>query len=136
MDVADNVYTHKIVVKNEYLDSFGHVNNAVYLQLFEKARWEIITSGGYGLEKIQETGLGPTILKIEISFLKELRLNDEVIIESKMLPFKKKVGAIYQRMLRNNEVVCEATFLMGIFSLEKRKLVLPTSEWLHALGLK
>ena len=133
--MSNHIYTTDITVMNEHLDSFGHVNNAVYLQLFEQARWDIINKNGYGIDKIQDTGLGPTILKIEITFTKELRLHDHIIIETRMLPYRKKIGGVHQQMLRNGEVVCEATYTMGLFCLKKRKLVLPTPEWLRALGL-
>jgi acyl-CoA thioester hydrolase len=33
------------------------------------------------------------------------------------------------------EICCEATFVVGLFDLQARKLVLPTPAWLHALGL-
>lgn len=126
-------YVYKTTIESKHIDSFNHVNNAAYLQLFEAARWDIITRNGYGPEKIKETGIGPTILKIEISFLKELHLHDEIIIESDILPYQKKIGKIKQRMIRNNEVACEAVYTMGLFDLKVRKLVAPTQEWLDAL---
>ena len=114
---------------------FDHVNNAVYLNLFESARWELITKGGYGVEKIKETQLGPTILEIKLSFLKELHLNDKITIETRLLFYKNKIGKLAQKMLRDNETCCEAEFTIGLFDLRTRKLVLPTPEWLTAIGV-
>ena len=126
-------YYYETMIQDKHIDSFDHVNNAAYLQLFEAARWDIITNNGYGIDKIKETGLGPTILKIEISFLKELHLHDAIVIETEMQAYQKKIGKIHQRILRNNAVACEAVYTMGLFDLNKRKLVSPTQQWLDAI---
>jgi thioesterase-3 len=127
--------TYSLIIKEQHLDTFGHVNNATYLTLLEEARWELITQNGYSLSYIRETGLGPTILEINIKFIKELRLRQEIIIESKMLSYEGKIGKIVQTMLRNDEVCCVAEFTIGLFSVKERKLVLPTPEWLKAIGI-
>src|SRR5690348_2317482 len=127
--------SYPVTIIESYLDVFGHMNNVTYLLLFEEARWELITQNGYGLKKIQESGLGPTILELSVRFLKELRLRDKITIETQLLSYKKKIGRLSQKMLLNGEVCCKAEFVIGLFSLTERKLVLPTPEWLHALGL-
>lgn len=128
-------YLYTLTIKESYLDTFAHVNNATYLTLFEEARWDLLNKNNYGIDKIRETGLGPTILEIKLVFLKELRLHDEIVIETSMLSYERKVGKLMQRMLRQNEACCEAEFVIGLFSLNERKLVLPTPEWLRAIGL-
>ncbi|MCX7124714.1 MAG: acyl-CoA thioesterase [Gammaproteobacteria bacterium] len=129
-------FSYPIIIKESYLDTFGHVNNATYLTLFEEARWDFITKNGYGLKRIKETGLGPTILEIKLQFLKEIRLREEITIETKVIFYKNKIGKIAQQMIRNGEICCEAEFTVGLFSLKERKLVLPTPEWLLAVGIE
>ena len=125
-----------ITIKEIYLDSFGHMNNATYLTLMEEARWDLITKRGYGIEKIKQTSLGPTIVEIKINFLREIKLHEEIIIETQMLSYEKKIGILLQKMLRNDEVCCTADFVIGLFDLKQRKLVLPTDDWLYAVGMK
>jgi thioesterase-3 len=129
------VFSYPIIIKESYLDTFGHVNNACYLTLFEEARWDLVTKNGYGLQKILETGLGPTILQIKLSFYKELRLREKIVIESQLISYEKKIAKILQKMLRDGEVCCEAELTIGLFSLAERKLVAPTQEWLSAIGV-
>jgi thioesterase-3 len=133
--MAAKVFHYAVTIKENQLDIFGHMNNAVYLTLFEEARWELLASNGYGIEKIRESGLGPTILEINISFSKELRHRDKIIIESQNISYTKKIGKLSQKMLRNGEVCCTAEFTIGLFSLQERKLVLPTEDWLKAIGM-
>src|ERR1700722_9620897 len=106
--MSENVFLYPLMIKEAYLDVFGHVNNAMYLTLFEEARWDFITKKGYGLEKILETNLGPVVLEVKISYLKELRLREEVVIETKILSYEKMIGKLTQRMLRDNEACCTA----------------------------
>ena len=113
---------------------FGHVNNAAYLKLFEEARWDLISNNGYGVQKINETQLAPTILEVSVSFLKELRLADVITIETTLLFYKNKIGKLSQKMIRDQIVCCEAQFVIGLFDLTTRKLVLPTSDWLDSIG--
>lgn len=77
------IHTYPLRILEGHLDTFGHVNNAVYLAICEEARWDLLTKNGYGLEKIMATKIGPTILEIKINFLKELKLRDEIVIETR-----------------------------------------------------
>jgi acyl-CoA thioester hydrolase len=129
------VFFYHLTIKEENMDSFGHVNNAAYLTLFEEARWELITKNGYGLKKIQETKHAPIILELKLTFLKELRLNDHITIETQTMSQKSKIGKLSQKMLRDGEVCCEAEFVIGLFDMNTRKLIKPTTEWLRAVGL-
>jgi len=61
-------HLYKVLIREGHLDTFGHVNNATYLQLAEEARWEMLVSSGYGLNVVQQDQKGPTILSTEISF--------------------------------------------------------------------
>lgn len=132
--MSAKIFFYPTVVKEIYLDLFGHMNNAMYLTLFEEARWDLITKNGYGLEKILESGLGPTILAINLKFSKELRAREEIMIESRMVSYEKKIGKMLQQMIRSGEVCCTAEITYGLFSLKERKLVLPTPEWLKGVG--
>ena len=37
-------------------------------------------------------------------------------------------------MVRDEEICCTADFTIALFDLHARKLVLPTPEWLYAVG--
>lgn len=129
------IFSYPTIIKEQHLDSFGHVNNAAYLILLEEARWDLITKNHFGLKKIQETGIGPTILEINIRFLKELLLRDEIIIETQVISYEKKIATIQQIILRNGEICCKAELIVALFDTKARKIISPTPEWLAALGM-
>jgi YbgC/YbaW family acyl-CoA thioester hydrolase len=132
--MAGKVYTYSVLIKEVYLDFYGHVNNAMYLTLFEEARWEFVTQNGYGVGKIKETGLGPVILGVTIQYLKEIHLREKILIQTQMMSYDRKIGRLMQKMMREEEVCCTAEFTLGLFSMQERKLVIPTSDWLKAIG--
>jgi YbgC/YbaW family acyl-CoA thioester hydrolase len=132
--MLQEIYHYPVVIKETYLDFYGHVNNATYLTLFEEARWEFITQKGYGVQKIRDTGLGPVVLEVHMRYLKELRLRDHIVIETYVASYEKKIGKLVQTMKRNEEVCCTAEFTISLFDLNARKLVNPTPEWLKVLN--
>jgi len=129
------VHQYKLIVLETYLDMLGHVNHAAYLTLFEEARWDLLTKNGYGLKKIIETRISPTVLGVTIRYLKEILVRDEIIIETRLTSFKSKIGQIAQTMQRSGEICCAAEFTFGIMDLNARRLIVPPSEWLKALGV-
>lgn len=134
--MSQKTHFYSFIVKETYLDSFGHMNNAAYLTVLEEARWDLITNNGYGLKKIIATGQGPVILDINLRFLKELRLREEIQIETQVISYENKVSKMEQKMIRGQEVCCVALFTFGLFDLQQRKLIQPTPEWLNAVGIE
>lgn len=133
--MAGTLFYYPLIIQETELDSFGHVNNAAYLTLYERARWDLITKNGFGLKKIRESGTGPVMLEVKVSFLKELRARDEIVIESQSLPYERKLGKIIQKMVRGDDICSTAEFTFGLFDVKERKLIAPTPEWLKAIGL-
>jgi YbgC/YbaW family acyl-CoA thioester hydrolase len=125
-----------IVISEAHLDSFGHLNNARYLELFEQARWDLITERGFGMDTIRKTRTGPTILGVEMKFLRELAPREAVVIRSELLSYERKIGKMKQVIVKaDGTPACEAVFVFGLFDLDQRKLVEPSPAWAHAVGL-
>ena len=70
-----------LVVRGYELDSYGHVNNAVYLQYFEQARWEFMKDQGL-LEKINGLEFFLVVVDTHIRYMRESNLFDELVIET------------------------------------------------------
>lgn len=135
--VSSKLYETKVLIRESHLDTFGHMNNATYLEVFEEARWDILEAGGFGLKEIRERGLGPVILEINIKFAKEIRLRETISVRSETEPYSGgKIMSMQQWMMNGSgEVCCTARFVFGLFDLRQRKLVDPTPEWCRAVGL-
>lgn len=70
--------THEIAVevRSYELDSFGHVNHAVFLNYFEFARFQALAAAGFGPEVLLAEGMGIHVVRVEVDYRKEARLGD------------------------------------------------------------
>lgn len=127
--------SYSVLIKETHLDTFGHMNNATYLELFEEARWQLITERGFGLEQIQKTKTGPVILEVNVKFAKEIKLREQISITTKVLSYEGKISKLQQQMIKSDgSLAAEAVFVVGFFDLRERKLIPPSPEWLKAIN--
>jgi YbgC/YbaW family acyl-CoA thioester hydrolase len=134
--LVGNPHQYELQILEQHLDTFGHVNNATYLVLLEQARWDWITSGGYGLREVQSLKQGPTILECSLRFLRELRLRERLTVKSWIESYAGKIAIVHQHMVsERGHTACEAVFKMALFDLEQRRLVAPSERWLATFGL-
>lgn len=136
--MAEEVFSYRFQVLEKHLDSFGHVNNAVYLELFEEARWDFITERGFGLQAIKDRKLGPVLLELNLRFKRELLNREWITIKSFAPKYDHKVvSTLSQEMIKEDSGKVAATLdlKVGLMDLKERKLIPPTPEWLHAIGL-
>lgn len=123
-------YDFEIVIQETDLDLFGHVNNAAYLRLFENARWDMLSNLGIRVSEIQETGIGPVILEVQVKFLRELKARQKIRIQTEVEPFAGKVNHIKQAMIdEQGQICCQADFVVAVFDLKARKIVVPPPLW-------
>jgi thioesterase-3 len=131
------VHEYRLTILEGHLDTYGHVNNAAYMQILEEARWDLITRNGYGLEEVQRRGIGPVVLEVKLRFVRELRNRQRVTIRSWVESYSGKVGGFAQQISDEaGQLCCDALFTVGLFDLKARRLVRPTPEWARALGLR
>ena len=96
----------------------------------------MITERGFGIETIRSTRTGPTILEINVRFLRELKARDVVVIRTELISYERKIGKLRQQMIKDDNLACEAIFTIGLFDIEKRRLIDPTPAWAFAVGLE
>ncbi len=133
--MSSQVFEYKKQILEHHLDTFGHVNNATYLELYEEARWDFISEHGYGLKEIIERKQGPIILEVNCKFRRELVNRETITIVSKTQAIKGKIMTIFQQMIKDNgDIASEATFTIGFMDLAARKLIVPPKSWMDATG--
>lgn len=114
----------RIGVRGYELDPRGHVNQAVYLQYAEHARWECLRAAGITHDRLHEAGVGPVTLKVTIRYLAELRAGDEVDVTCEFNWGSSRTFDIRQRFARPDGArVADQTALAGLLDLTKRRLV-------------
>ena len=75
------MYICRITARGYELDSYGHVNNAVFYNYFEHARWELFREKDMLME-LTSKGLFLVVVEVNIRYQHEVRMGDEVEIKT------------------------------------------------------
>lgn len=112
-------HKHKFEVQGYELDSFNHVNNAVYLNYLESARWNFFKYHGY-LEFMMSERIYPVVIETYIKYIRELKIFDKCTVETVWDIEGNYI--IANHVIRDNDAglkVAKSTVKMALVSEEK-----------------
>jgi acyl-CoA thioesterase FadM len=117
------------------LDILRHMNNGVYLSIFDIGRFDLLRrSGVWGI--FEERGWYPVVASETITFRKSLTLWQPFIVESRIIGFDDKAVYVQQRAVVVNAGVREIyaqAFIRGRF-LKRSGGTVRVEELLEAVG--
>ncbi|MCT4357832.1 acyl-CoA thioesterase [Streptomyces sp. Je 1-79] len=124
-----------VVVRGYETDTQGHLNQAVYLQYAEHARWSLLQAGGIRQSDLLDKGVGPVALEVTVRYLRELRAGDEVEVTCTFVWGEGKTFRIDQTIRKaDGTVAAEVTGVGGLMDLRARRLVADPREHFRALA--
>ncbi len=130
MTINDFIFETQVAA--HYLDHYGHVNHAQYLTLFEDARWAYYAQKEITPEVVKKGGIGPVVLKAEITYKKEVLGGEKIVIKSEHLGYRHGLWHLKQVLYKENgKVGAIVVLVFGLFDLQQRKLVPPFGPWLE-----
>ncbi|MDR0589107.1 MAG: acyl-CoA thioesterase, partial [Spirochaetaceae bacterium] len=117
-----------LMVRTYECDSYGHVNNAVYLNYLEFARYEFLKDINFDYPAMIKAGYGVYIARVEIDYKKPALAGDVVIIRS--WPIKKGAvsGVIAQEITRGEDLLVTARVTWAFVDSQGMPVKLP-AEW-------
>jgi acyl-CoA thioester hydrolase len=77
------MFEFRLSVRGYELDSYGHVNNAVYLNYFEQARWEIFRQLDL-IDYCRDNHLILVVTEMKVRYSSEAKLFDDLLIRTKV----------------------------------------------------
>ncbi|MDH3270853.1 MAG: acyl-CoA thioesterase [Gemmatimonadota bacterium] len=92
-----------IGVRTSELDSFGHVNHAVYLNYFEHARFEALSEAGFSWDVLAEREWAIFVVRIEVDYLAEATRGDLLLIRTWADSFRRTSMILAQEMVRADD---------------------------------
>jgi acyl-CoA thioester hydrolase len=115
-------------VRSYECDSYGHVNNANYLNYLEYGRYEFLKDAGFDYLKAVNAGYGLYIARIEIDYKKPAITDDVLIIKS--WPIKKGAasGTIAQEIRRGEDIIVQAKVTWAFVDSKGLPVKIP-QEW-------
>jgi YbgC/YbaW family acyl-CoA thioester hydrolase len=90
-------------------DAFGHVNQAAFLQMFERARWEVLAAGP-GMEAFQRSRTWPAVRKSTIEYTAEAFPGDVLQFDTTLTHLGRTSFSLHQTARReaDSTLVAEA----------------------------
>ena len=121
-------------VRTYECDSYGHVNNANYLNYLEFARYEFLRDVGFDYLAMIKAGYGVYVARIEIDYKKPAVTDDDLLIKS--WPIKKGAvsGVLTQQIWRGEDLLVEAKVTWAFVDSKGMPTKIPP-EW-NMPGLK
>ncbi|MFC7687927.1 acyl-CoA thioesterase [Ureibacillus sp. GCM10028918] len=111
-----------IQVKEEDIDSLGHVNHMVYLHYLQAGRTDWFRETGLSFEKLNKRNIESVVLKLEILYRQEAKVDERLIVKTQPLRLGNTSFVFEQKILNErNEVITEATVTEVMFDLITRK---------------
>ncbi len=94
---------HSEPLREDWLDAYGHLNEAYYLVPFSNTSWRMQDHVGLGVEYFKRTGCAMYTVETHIRYLKEVRAPAELEIETIIL------GADAKRMWFAHTMLVDGT---------------------------
>ncbi|GHH79398.1 thioesterase [Streptomyces sulfonofaciens] len=124
-----------ITVRGYETDTQGHLNQSVYLQYAEHARWSLLKAAGIGQQDLVGHGVGPVALETTIRYLKELRAGDETVMSCRFRWGTGKTFRIEQTLTTaDGTVAAEVAAVGGLLDLTERRLIKDPGGFLRELA--
>ncbi|GAA1084754.1 MULTISPECIES: acyl-CoA thioesterase [Kitasatospora] len=124
-----------ITVRGYETDSQGHLNQSVYLQYAEHARWCYLEHAGIRQADLLAKGVGPVVLETTVRYRRELRAGEEVAVSCRFVWGDGKTFGVEQTVVKaDGTLAAEVTGVGGFLDLTARRLVEDAREPMRALA--
>lgn len=125
----------RLKVRTYECDSFGHVNNAVYLNYLECGRMDVLEAGGYTLAALKAQGVIIVVRRIEIDYKASLKEAETVVVRTFLKAHTRMKGVFGQEILRESDrVVAVKADVTWVFVDLKGRLIPIPAFFKKALG--
>jgi YbgC/YbaW family acyl-CoA thioester hydrolase len=121
------LFKTRLRVRTYECDSYGHVNNATFLNYCEVARVELLEKMGYDLVGLKKVGFLLVIVKIEIEYTKPAYANDELEVTVDWIERGKTSATFGQEIynLNKNELIARAKIIWVATDLKGKPITIP-----------
>jgi acyl-CoA thioester hydrolase len=91
-----------IAVRSGEIDSFGHVNHAVFLNYFEHARFEALEAAGFRWPILRENDWQIYVVRIEVDYLAQAMRGDTLRVRTWAEGFRRTTMTLGQEIVRDD----------------------------------
>ena len=129
-DETSPSWTTRLRVRSYELDSFGHVNHAVFLNYLEQARFEALEAGGFPPSLINARGWGVHVVRVEVDYRSEAVLGDPLVVRTRVEALKSSSMILRQVVRKESEagegeLVAEGRVVLVWVGSDRRPMRIP-----------
>jgi YbgC/YbaW family acyl-CoA thioester hydrolase len=123
-----------LTVYPDECDTFGHLNQAAYLALFERARWALLAEGP-GMKVFERAGVWPAVRRTTVDYHASAWPGDVLAFAIEVVQRGRTSFTLKQRAVRvsDQRLVAEAEILFVCIDRSERPVPVP-DEIIAALG--
>src|SRR6187431_2634017 len=88
-------------IRTFHTDSFGHVNNARYLELLEEARWQFAEHHGL-IDLLNAENVGFIIMQMNLRFRLPIVEGDTIQVHTRLISLGTSIGEVEQRITKKS----------------------------------
>ena len=92
-----------IEVRSSELDSFGHVNHAVFLNYLEHGRFFALEKAGFDWASLDETGWRIFVVRIEVDYVAEAKRGQRLLVRTWAESFRRTMMVLGQEIVRADD---------------------------------
>ncbi|KQX63436.1 MULTISPECIES: thioesterase family protein [unclassified Streptomyces] len=128
-------FSVRITVRGYETDVQGHLNQSVYINYAEHARWSLLQAAGITQAGLLAKGVGPVALETTIRYQRELLAGDEVDVTCVFEWGGGKTFRILQTISKaDGTVSAQLTSVGGLLDLTKRRMVADPTAYFKELA--
>jgi YbgC/YbaW family acyl-CoA thioester hydrolase len=118
----------KLTIYPDQCDAYGHLNQASYLSLFERARWELLARGP-GMDVFERAGVWPAVRRATIDYHAGVWPGDVLDFTTELVSRGRTSFTLRQRAVRDSDARLAATLetVFVCIDSEERPVAIPAA---------
>ncbi len=113
-------------------DAYGHLNEAAYLQIFERARWETLARGP-GMQLFQRNSVWPAVRKATVDYVLPVFPGDVLEVNTEVVRIGRTSMEMHQRAMRVGDNATVAEVHLHFVMIDRSGNPTPVPEEVSAL---
>lgn len=109
------IFEYKKKIYGYECDVYGHLNNAIYLQIFEAARCEALKDVQMPLGKLKDDGIMMFVVRAEVDYKKGVMLDDEIVVKSRIDKHDRLCIVWLQEIFNLSGALCSSALIRIVY---------------------
>lgn len=110
----------QLTVYPDECDAFGHLNQASYLAMFERARWELLARGP-GMDVFERAGVWPAVRRATVDYHAGVWPGDVLVFSTELVSRGRTSFTLRQRAVRQHDARLAATLESVFVCIDERE---------------